>query len=66
MQSRKMSAVESVVSTSIGYAVSLVATLIILPTFNVPVSGGQAAGISAAFTLISVVRSYVVRRAFNR
>lgn len=60
-----MSAVEAVVNTAIGYTISVIATLIILPLFGHAVSFGNAAWISGAFTVVSVVRSYVLRRVFN-
>ena len=65
MQTRRMSAVETVANVAIGYAVSLAATALVLPAFGYPVSGSSAVGISAVFTVISLVRSYVLRRAFN-
>lgn len=34
--------------------------------FGLPVNAGQAAGIGLAFTGISIARSYLLRRAFNR
>ena len=61
-----MSAAEAVVNTVVGYLISLAATATVLPAFGVPVGAGQAVGISAAFTALSVVRSYVLRRIFNR
>lgn len=60
-----MSAVEAVVNTAVGYVISVAATMFLLPLFGYGVSINQAAGISAAFTVISVVRSYVLRRFFN-
>ena len=66
MQTRLGSVVEAVANTAIGYAISVVATLVFLPVFGVQVSAGQATGISAAFTALSLVRSYVLRRLFER
>lgn len=60
-----MSAAEAVANTVVGYLVSLAATATVLPAFGLPVGAGQALGISAAFTAISLVRSYVLRRLFN-
>ena len=65
MQSRWMSAIEAVVNTAVGYAISVTATMIILPLFGFDVDVKKAAGISAAFTVVSILRSYVVRRVFN-
>ena len=65
MQTRRMSAVESIANVVAGYGVSVVATALALPAFGLKVGGAQALGISAVFTIISLVRSYVLRRAFN-
>ena len=65
MQSRKHSAIESVANVAIGYGVSTVANLAVLPSFGYRVSVADAAGIGLVFTLISLVRSYALRRLFN-
>lgn len=64
-QTRTASFVEAVANTAIGYAISVAATLVFLPAFGVAVSAGQATGISAAFTALSFLRSYVLRRVFE-
>lgn len=64
-QSRSMSAVEAVVNVAVGYGVSVAATALVLPAFGLPVAAGQAAGIAGVFTIISLVRSYALRRLFN-
>lgn len=66
MQSRGMSAIEAVTNVLVGYAVSLAATVLVLPVFGYHVTGSDAVGISAVFTVISLVRSYALRRLFNR
>lgn len=60
-----MSAAEAVANVGIGYLVALAATAIILPLFGHRVSAQDAVGISAAFTIVSLVRSYILRRLFN-
>ena len=64
-QSRKHSAVETAVGTAIGFAVSWLATLIVLPWFGFAPNTGQAFGITCIYTVLSLVRGYCVRRAFN-
>lgn len=64
-QSRKHSAFESVLNVLIGYWVALMAQAFIFPLYGVhlaPVEHGQIAGL---FTVVSLVRSYVLRRMFN-
>ena len=65
-QSIAWSATEAVANTALGYLISLAATAIILPLFGYAVTGADAVGISAAFTAISLVRSFALRRLFNR
>lgn len=65
-QSRLFSAFEAVANVACGLGIAFLANLIVLPLFGLPVSFGQAAGISAVFTVISLLRSYVLRRLFNK
>ena len=65
MQSRRMSVAESIANVVVGYGVAVIATAIVLPAFGYNVSASDAFGISAAFTVVSVIRSYLLRRAFN-
>lgn len=64
-QSKLMSLVESFANVLVGFGVSMVANLIILPAFGYNVSVRDAFGIGVAFTVVSIARSYVIRRFFN-
>lgn len=65
LQSRRMSAVESVTNISVGYGVAVLSQILIFPLFdiNVPVRDNFLIGLW--FTGISLVRSYMLRRFFN-
>jgi hypothetical protein len=65
MQSRVMSAVEASSNVLIGYLVSVAANIIILPLFGYDVTVADSFAIGLAFTAVSLVRSYLLRRAFN-
>ena len=65
-QSRRMSAVEAVVSTAIGYIVAVATQMVVFPIFELRVGVIENLGIGLAFTAVSVVRSYLVRRLFER
>ena len=65
-QTKTQSAVESVANVAIGYGVSLAANATILPLFGIAISTADNLAIGAIYTAISIVRSYCVRRAFNR
>lgn len=64
-QSVTWSALEAIVGTAVGFVVSLVLTFTVLPMFGYPVTAPDAWGITAVYTVASVLRSYIVRRAFN-
>lgn len=66
MQSRIHSAIEAVANTLIGLAVALIAQMIIYPIFGFYPSIGQNIQIAILFTAVSIVRSYALRRIFNR
>lgn len=65
-QSRRWSFVEACINVAIGYGVALAAQLIVFPIFgiNIPLASNLAIG--AIFTVVSIARSYIVRRMFNR
>lgn len=65
MQSRLGSFVEALTNIAIGFAINFVANLIILPVVGLPVTIAQNLEIGFWFTIISVVRTYGVRRYFN-
>jgi hypothetical protein len=64
-QSKLGSLYESAINILIGFVVALSSQLVIFPMFDIDISLGENFGITLWFTLISVVRSYVVRRWFN-
>ncbi len=66
MQSKKHSMLESLTNVMIGYVVALLSQLIVFPLFNILIPLSDNLQITGYFTLISLLRSYVVRRYFNR
>ena len=66
MQSKRNSAFEAATNVAIGYLVSVLANVLILPLFGYNVTIGDSFAIGLAFTAVSLVRSYVLRRIFNR
>lgn len=65
-QSRKHSALEAIANVAIGYFVALAAQLAIFPLFGLHPSLQDNLLIGALFTVVSIVRSYALRRLFNR
>ena len=66
MQTRSLSALEAVINTAVGFAVSLALTFALLPFFGYDVTTPHAWGITTVYTAASVLRGYFVRRVFNR
>jgi len=66
MQSKRNSAFEAGTNVAIGYLVSVLANVLILPLFGYNVTIGDSFAIGLAFTVVSLARSYVLRRLFNR
>lgn len=64
-QSRIMSLVEVITGSVIAFLVSIWANWAVLPLFGFQVRIDQSFAITLIFTLISVVRSYLVRRFFE-
>lgn len=65
-QSKKMSFYESLTNVTVGYVFAVVSQLIIFPLFGIylPLSDNLIMGLY--FTVLSVIRSYVLRRVFNK
>lgn len=66
MQSRAHSFIESLTNILIGYLVALASQLVIFPLFDIHIPFTDNLVIGAWFTVISIIRSYVLRRWFNR
>ena len=64
-QNKLESFVESGVNVIIGYLVALVSQLIVFPSVGIDVPFTTNLIIGFWFTLISLIRSYVIRRYFN-
>lgn len=65
-QSRGASLLEACLNTATGFVVSmLVWQFLVAPLFDLPVSWAMNLGITAIFTVTSILRSYLWRRTFN-
>lgn len=61
-QTRLESVIESLINVAIGFGVALTSQLLIFPQFGIDVPLSTDLKIGAWFTVISLVRSYIVRR----
>lgn len=66
MQTKRGSFIEAVVNVVLGYWISFTANALVLPYFGFHITTKQNLQIGVIFTVISLVRSYVIRRYFNK
>lgn len=66
MQTRLGSLIEAWVNILVGFGVNWTANMLIFPLFGFNITAGQAFHVGLIFTGISLLRSYALRRIFNR
>ena len=66
MQSKIGSLVESLINILIGFGIALGSQVLIFPMYGVNIPLHDNVMITLWFTLISIARSYTLRRLFNR
>ncbi len=65
MQTRLESLIEAAINVVLGYTIALGAQLLVFPWFNIHIPMSSNIAIGIIFTLVSLVRSYALRRLFN-
>ena len=65
-QTKQHSLLESLVNVAVGYGVAVSAQVVVFPLFGLHTSLRSNLTIGLIFTGVSIVRSYVLRRVFNR
>ena len=65
-QSKLGSIVESVANVVVGYGIAVTSQVLIFPCFGVHVPLTANLKIGLVFTVISLIRSYTLRRIFNK
>lgn len=66
MQSKKQSFIEASTNTVVGFVISYASTFIIFPLMGFESSPSKNIVITLFFTVVSVLRSYYLRRYFNQ
>jgi hypothetical protein len=64
-QSRRMSLVESLANVAIGYGVAVLTQIVVFPFFGLHVSLADNLVMGAVFTIVSIARSFTLRRVFE-
>ena len=65
-QSRSQSVLEAIANVLVGWVVAVTIQLICFPILGLQATVAQNALLGAIFTAVSLVRSYLLRRAFAR
>ena len=65
-QSKKHSLIESLVNVTVGYGIALATQMLVFPLFGIHISLQDNIVIGLLFTVVSIARSYALRRLFNR
>jgi len=65
-QSRAMSLIEAVTNVVAGFGVAVGVQLVVFPLFGLEATIADTLGIGAIFTCVSILRSYLIRRLFER
>jgi hypothetical protein len=65
MQTKSRSLIESVTSTAIGLVINTCLNIVIFKCLSIPVTLVQNMWVAVIFTVVSILRQYIVRRCFN-
>ena len=65
-QSRRLSLVEASTNVAVGYVLAVITQIVVFPWFGIHPSLGENLAIGSIFTGISLLRSYALRRLFER
>lgn len=66
VQSRRASLLEAVINVAVGFWVAVAVQSLVFPLFGIATSFGTDLKIAGIFTAVSIARSYVMRRVFER
>ena len=64
-QSRFMSLVEAIANVAVGYGVAVGTQILIFPIFGLHTTLAQNMKLGAVFTIVSIARSFALRRVFE-
>jgi hypothetical protein len=66
MQSRRQSLIEAIANVVVGYALAVLTQIVVFPWFGLQIPFRDNLAIGAMFVMISLLRSYALRRLFER
>lgn len=65
-QSRKASTLEALANVALGYVLAILTQILVFPLYDLKVTFGENLSIGLTFVGISLLRSYVLRRLFEK
>ncbi len=66
MQTKQQSLIEAITNTAVGFGISFASTFLIFPLMGMRSGVASNLVITCYFTIISILRSYIIRRYFNK
>ncbi len=66
MQSKLESLYEASINTFLGFVIAFISQLVFFPIVGIEVTLVQNFILTVLFTLVSIIRTYIVRRFFNK
>ena len=64
-QSRTMSLIEAITNVTVGYTLAIATQIVVFPWFGIETGLVEHMTIGMAFVLVSMARSYLLRRLFE-
>ncbi len=64
-QSRRMSLIESITNVAVGFFLAVATQMLVFPLFDLEARWRDAFAMGGIFTVVSVIRSYALRRGFE-
>ena len=64
-QSRTISLVESLTNVAVGYSIAVITQIVVFPLFGLTTTLTENMAMGAIFTVVSIARSYCLRRTFE-
>ena len=65
MQTKRQSLIETLTSVFVGWLIGVILNMLVLPLFDYNITVIDSLWVSLIFTVVSVIRGYVIRRFFN-
>ena len=65
MQTKKQSFIETLTSVFVGWIIGVILNMLVLPLFDYNITVIDSLWVSLIFTVVSVIRGYIIRRFFN-